>query len=159
MAKVAKVAKKQDEASSAHPSQIDQSQASTSMEKKTTPAKSGLSKTRRAGLVFSVLVILRKLRGLRKFKRQVKPDAAVYLASVIEYLTAEILELASLQAKEGHRHFITPRHLQLAVRSDDELDKLFQNVTIAEGGVIPFILPVLLPKPSGRRSSIHQQAE
>lgn len=138
-------------------SQIDQSQASTSMEKKRRPAKSGLSKTRRAGLIFSILMVLRKLRDLRKFKRHIQPVAAVYLASVMEYLTAEILELASDQAHGDGRYFITPRHIQLAIHSDEELDKLFANVTIAGGGVIPFILPVLLPKPSGRRLSTHQQ--
>ncbi|KAA0152474.1 hypothetical protein FNF31_06623 [Cafeteria roenbergensis] len=34
----------------------------------------------------------------------------------------------------------------LAVRNDEELNKLLANVTIASGGVIPSIHQVLLPK-------------
>lgn len=41
-----------------------------------------------------------------------------------------------------------PRHLQLAVRNDEELNKLLRGVTIASGGVIPNIHTVLLPKKS-----------
>jgi len=36
--------------------------------------------------------------------------------------------------------------LQLAIRSDDELNKLLREVTIASGGVLPKIHEVLLPK-------------
>ena len=38
--------------------------------------------------------------------------------------------------------------MQLAVRNDEELNKLFGGVTIAQGGVLPNILPVLIPKTS-----------
>ena len=41
---------------------------------------------------------------------------------------------------------ITPRHIQLAVRNDEELNKLLGGVTIASGGVLPNIHAVLLPK-------------
>ncbi|KAA0161874.1 hypothetical protein FNF27_08123 [Cafeteria roenbergensis] len=37
-------------------------------------------------------------------------------------------------------------HVQLAVRNDEELNKLLANVTIASGGAIPSIHQVLLPK-------------
>ena len=39
-----------------------------------------------------------------------------------------------------------PRHIQLAVRNDEELSKLLGSVTIAAGGVLPNIHSVLLPK-------------
>ncbi|ORY46103.1 hypothetical protein BCR33DRAFT_716106 [Rhizoclosmatium globosum] len=41
---------------------------------------------------------------------------------------------------------IIPRHLQLAIRNDEELNKLLGTVTIAQGGVLPNIQPSLLPK-------------
>ncbi|KAK0886099.1 histone H2A [Friedmanniomyces endolithicus] len=41
---------------------------------------------------------------------------------------------------------IIPRHLQLAIRNDEELNKLLGHVTIAQGGVLPNIHQNLLPK-------------
>jgi histone H2A len=70
----------------------------------------------------------------------------VYLAAVIEYLVAEIVELAGNAARDNRKSRIIPRHIQLAIRNDEELNKLFDNVTIAQGGVMPNIHEVLLPK-------------
>lgn len=47
---------------------------------------------------------------------------------------------------------IIPRHLQLAIRNDEELNKLLTGVTIAEGGVLPNIQAILLPKKTGTTS-------
>ncbi|CAN0014740.1 unnamed protein product, partial [Heterosigma akashiwo] len=70
----------------------------------------------------------------------------VYLVAVLEYLCAEILELAGNAARDNKKTRIVPRHLQLAVRNDEELNKLLGGVTIAQGGVLPNIHTVLLPK-------------
>jgi len=78
---------------------------------------------------------------------------------VLEYLVAEILELAGNASRDNNRIRIIPRHIQLAVRNDEELNKLLQDVTIANGGVIPNIHSVLIPKKSkgGKASSSMSQ--
>ncbi|KNC50347.1 histone H2A [Thecamonas trahens ATCC 50062] len=73
---------------------------------------------------------------------------AVYLAAVIEYVMAELLELASIAARDNSQERIVPRHLQVAIRDDKELNKLLESVTIASGGVIPDVSSVLMPTES-----------
>jgi histone H2A len=74
----------------------------------------------------------------------------------LEYLAAEILELGGNAARDNKRSRISPRHLQLAIRNDEELNQLLSHVTISQGGVIPHIQAVLLP----RKSILHmRQAE
>ena len=74
--------------------------------------------------------------------------APVYLAAVLEYLCAEILELAGNAARDNKKSRIIPRHISLAVKNDEELNKLLSGVTIAAGGVLPNIHAVLLPSKS-----------
>ena len=59
-----------------------------------------------------------------------------------------MLELAGNAARDNKKTRIVPRHIQLAVRNDEELSKLLGGVTIAAGGVLPNIHSVLLPKTS-----------
>ncbi|XP_059812803.1 late histone H2A.2.2 [Hypanus sabinus] len=105
------------------------------------------AKTRssRAGLQFPVGRVHRLLRK-GNYADRVGAGAPVYLAAVLEYLTAEILELAGNAARDNKKSRIIPRHLQLAIRNDEELNKLLGGVTIAQGGVLPNIQAVLLPK-------------
>ena len=109
------------------------------------------SRSSRAGLQFPVGRIHRLLRK-GNYAERVGAGAPVYLAAVLEYLSAEILELAGNAARDNKKTRIIPRHLQLAVRNDEELNKLLAGVTIAQGGVLPNIQAVLLPKKTEKKA-------
>ncbi|MEE6469353.1 hypothetical protein FKM82_008596 [Ascaphus truei] len=103
------------------------------------------AKTRssRAGLQFPVGRVHRLLRK-GNYAQRVGAGAPVYLAAVLEYLTAEILELAGNAARDN-KSPAYPRTLQLAVRNDEELNGLLRGHH-RSGGCLPNIQAVLLPK-------------
>ena len=130
-----------------------------------------MSRSARAGITFPVGRMARYMRDMRVADR-IGAGAPVYLAAVIEYLTAEILELAGNAAQDSKKNRVVPRHIQLAVRNDEELNTLFGNVTIAElntlfgnvtiasGGVIPFVHSELLPdKKEGEEDDSEEEKE
>lgn len=86
------------------------------------------------------------------YTKRIGYGTPIYMAGVIEYLVAEILELAGNAAQDDKKRRITPRHIQLAVRHDDELNKLLEGVTIPSCGVVPCIHSMLLPKPTAKNS-------
>ena len=119
---------------------------------KKTAGKQKQSRTSRAGLQFPVGRIHRHLRR-GNYAQRIGAGAPVYLAAVVEYLAAEIMELAGNAARDNKKARIIPRHLQLAIRNDEELNRLLSGVTISQGGVIPYINPVLLPKKSAKAAA------
>jgi histone H2A len=110
-----------------------------------------ITKSVRAGLQFPVGRIHSHLkRG--NYSKRIGSGAGIYMAAVMEYLAAEILELAGNAARDNKKKRVIPRHLQLAIRNDEELNKLLHGVTIAQGGVLPNIQAVLLPKKSSAKA-------
>ncbi|KAL7010224.1 histone H2A [Cystobasidiomycetes sp. EMM_F5] len=116
-------------------------------------SKAQQSRSSKAGLQFPVGRIHRMLRK-GNYAQRIGAGAPVYLAAVLEYLAAEILELAGngelrnlvfshqslilvTAARDNKKSRIIPRHLQLAIRNDEELNKLLGHVTISQGGVLP----------------------
>ena len=59
--------------------------------------------------------------------------------------------MAGNAARDNKKNRIIPRHVLLAIRNDEELGKLLAGVTIAHGGVLPNINPVLLPKKTANK--------
>uniref|UniRef100_W5LRJ5 Histone H2A n=1 Tax=Astyanax mexicanus TaxID=7994 RepID=W5LRJ5_ASTMX len=114
--------------------------------------KATVSRSTRAGLQFPVGRVARLLKK-GNYAPRVGTGAAVYLAAVLEYLSAEVLELAGNASRDNKKRRISPRHIQLAVRNDEELNALLSSVTISEGGVLPNIQAQLLPKKTKLRAA------
>jgi histone H2A len=114
--------------------------------------RQGVSKIVVQGLVLesSILQCISDSLQTQKYATRMGAGAPVYLAAVLEYLCAEILELAGNAARDNKKSRIVPRHITLAVKNDEELNRLLGGVTIASGGVLPNIHAVLLPKKSAK---------
>ena len=108
--------------------------------KKRVAKKSSGGKQSKSGLIFPTGRVSSLLRKGRYSKR-VSGSSGVYMAAVLEYLTAELLELAVKvqQKKKADSRRVTPRAITMAVRADADLGALLRDATFASGGVVPSI--------------------
>lgn len=103
----------------------------------------------RAGLQFSPARIRSEIKlhsSGKGCKCRVSMGSAVYLAAVIEYLVAEVLELSGNASRDRKHVRITTNDIHVAIDNDEELNKLYEHV------VFPNEAPhrinaALLPKP------------
>lgn len=84
------------------------------------------SRSSHTGITFSVGCIHRLLRK-GNYAVIVGDGAPVSWATVMEYLTAEVLELVDNAARGNKKTCIIPRHLQLVIRNNEELNKLLHD--------------------------------
>lgn len=99
---------------------------------------SARTRSAKAGLFFPVGRVHRQLKEEVPRHTRVGASAAIYMCAVMEYVIAEVLELAGNNAARNKRCRISPRNIQLAIRQDNELNKLI-TATISQGGVVPNI--------------------
>ena len=106
----------------------------------------GENRTEKAGLNFPIGKFMRQMREM-KLAPRISSGAPVYIAAVIEYLTAELLELSGNATKTAKKARISPRAVFLAMKEDEELDQLLSKSTmISTGGVKEHIDPFLNQK-------------
>ena len=110
-----------------------------------------VSGSTRAGTLFPVGRLNRYIKQGR-YSERTGASSGAFLAAVLEYVTAEILELAGDLAEQGKMKTIKPKHINLGIRSDAELFKLFHSVQISDGGRPVSIEQALLPPKKGQAS-------
>lgn len=107
----------------------------------------------KAEIIFPPSIIEKFLRNFGNSKIMVTSTAPVFLSASLEYITYEILDIASIYCTDNKRMRITIRDLEIIVRSDNELNNLFNKINIffLGGGVIPFIHPYLIKKNKNKK--------
>lgn len=106
-----------------------------------------ISQSTRAGVIFPVAKFHMKLRRLPQRVKRVSKTAAVYTTAVLEYLTAEIIELSGNISIQDRKKRISPRHIKLAILGDAELEKLLKDIIIPQSGVLPTPTMILRSNP------------
>ena len=104
----------------------------------------GVSHSKKAGTMFPVGRLNRMIKQGR-YSARTGRSAGVFMAAVLEYVTAELLELAGNICLERKKKLITPKDINIGMRGDEELQKLMANASIAAGsnptGVNEFLVP------------------
>jgi len=101
-------------------------------------------KLKQSGLIFPTKRVHKMMRRMCKgYKIHLQP--AIYTAAIMEYMAAEVLELAGNYSKAQDRKRIQPRHIMLAIRQDEEISKLIPPSTVMKSTGVPLkIIPACL---------------
>ena len=65
---------------------------------------------------------------------RVSKTAPVYLTAVLEYICAEILDIAKDSAVGEKKKRILPKHIKIGIKNDDDLKTFFKDMIIPEAG-------------------------
>ena len=90
------------------------------------PKKPSASRSKKAGLMMPVSRINRHLK-ISKVMDRVGSSTPVYMAAVMEYVIAEVVEIAGNKVKKDGRKRLTPADVAYAIRTDRELNKLMEG--------------------------------
>ena len=106
------------------------------------------SRQNKAGIIFPPSLVEKFLRDFGSSNIMIGSLSPIFLASVLEYICFEILDLSVNYCKENKHIRITIRDFELSVRNDVELNNLFVklNMSFLGGGVLPYIHSSLLNK-------------
>ena len=110
--------------------------------------KKGYSKQNKIGIIFPPSMCEKFLRKFGNSNIMITQESPIYLASVLEYISAEILDLSSSIATAHNRIRITVRDLEIAIRTDYEFNSFFNknHIQFIGGGIIPYINPIIMNK-------------
>ena len=89
--------------------------------------KKGFSVQNKIGIIFPPSMCEKFLRKFGNSNIMITVESPVYLASVLEYISAEILDLSSSIASAHNRIRITVRDLEIAIRTDYEFNSFFNK--------------------------------
>ncbi|KAG6426863.1 hypothetical protein SASPL_111098 [Salvia splendens] len=109
------------------------------------------SKAKRSVLHFSISRVSRFLKK-RNYSERVASRVPIFLAAVLQCMAAEVLEISGKEAKNEGKSRIKPRHIELAIRNDEDLSKLLGDVTIPGSGKKIHFHEALLPKSAGKKN-------
>ena len=96
--------------------------------------KKSKSRSARAGVIFPVGRIHRHMKEGR-FAERISSDAPVFMAAVLQQVVEEIFKEAQTRKENKSAKRLTPNNILTAIRKDRELNEIFRDVVIREGGV------------------------
>lgn len=91
-----------------------------------------MSCAQKAGIVFPASRIRKTLKKDGRTKR-VSATSSVCVATALEYLCAEIVELAAQRCQREKRKRITPNDIVITLRADPELHQMTEGLALSAG--------------------------